>query len=125
MFSNLFSRYALLNRRFLWLLLVVNALGTVYGYYWYKGQLEATVDAGNPLWQLVFVPDSPTASLFFTLSLLYLLFPPGNQGRLGRTVRVAIEGLGTVTSVKYGIWQRRSSSPAQPAARCWSPPISC
>ncbi|SIQ46569.1 MULTISPECIES: DUF1405 domain-containing protein [unclassified Paenibacillus] len=104
MFSNLFSRYALLNRRFLWLLLVVNALGTVYGYYWYKGQLEATVDAGNPLWQLVFVPDSPTASLFFTLSLLYLLFPPVDQGRLGKTVRVLIEGLGTVTSVKYGIW---------------------
>lgn len=41
------------------LLLLVNAAGTVYGYYWYRYQLAET----PPLF-LPFVPDSPTASLF-------------------------------------------------------------
>ncbi|MCM3747492.1 DUF1405 domain-containing protein [Paenibacillus pasadenensis] len=94
----------LVYRPFLWLLFIVNAIGTVYGYYWYGGQLEATFNDGHPLWRLVFVPDSPTGSLFFTLSLIYLLFPPRNPGKAATWLRVIIEGLGVVTSIKYGIW---------------------
>lgn len=88
----------------LWLLFLVNAAGTFYGYIWYGNQLQYTVD-NHPLWQLVFVPDSPTASLFFTLSLLYLLFPrKGTPSKAFIAVRMGIEALAVVTSVKYGIW---------------------
>ncbi|MFB9329603.1 DUF1405 domain-containing protein [Paenibacillus aurantiacus] len=104
LFSFLVSRAVLLDRRVLWLLLVVNALGTVYGYYWYGDQLIDTSQT-QPAWQLVFVPDSPTASLFFTLALIYLLFPLSTSaGPVARGIRMIIEALGVVTSVKYGIW---------------------
>ncbi|EPR28178.1 putative membrane spanning protein [Geobacillus sp. WSUCF1] len=54
--------YALLaSRPVVWLLLFVNAAGTIYGYYWYRYQL-----ADTPPVFLPFVPDSPTASLFFS-----------------------------------------------------------
>ncbi|NBD22560.1 DUF1405 domain-containing protein [Paenibacillus glycinis] len=88
----------------LWLLFIVNALGTVYGYIWYGQQMEYTVET-QALWQIIFVPDSPTASLFFTLSLLFLLFPRlAKSGPIGIAVRSLIEALGVVTSIKYGIW---------------------
>ncbi|MCQ6558009.1 DUF1405 domain-containing protein [Paenibacillus mendelii] len=98
------SRALLMNRSFLWLLFTVNALGTIYGYIWYGDQLIETYEH-NPAWQLIFVPDSPTASLFFTLALLYLLFPP-KRALTGpaKFLRSAIEALGVVTSIKYGIW---------------------
>ncbi|MFC4777588.1 DUF1405 domain-containing protein [Paenibacillus sp. GCM10023252] len=101
--SWLWSRTLLLSRRMLWLLFFVNAAGTIYGYIWYGNQLEYTMNH-HPLWQLVFVPDSPTASLFFTLSLLYLLFPPRQPSALGLAFRSLLEALAVVTSVKYGIW---------------------
>ncbi|WP_042162377.1 DUF1405 domain-containing protein [Paenibacillus gorillae] len=97
------SRSFLMNRGMLWLLFVVNLLGTIYGYIWYGNQLEDTL-AHNPLWQIVFVPDSPTASLFFTLVLLYFLFPPKSSSKWINGTRMIIEGLAVVTSVKYGIW---------------------
>jgi uncharacterized membrane protein YpjA len=93
-----------MDRSLLWLLFLVNAAGTVYGYIWYGNQLVYTWE-NHPLWQIVFVPDSPTASLFFTLSLLYMLFPgkSGLQARPG-VIRSLIEAMGVVTSIKYGIW---------------------
>lgn len=101
--SYFWSREFLLNRKFLWLLFWVNLLGTIYGYYWYGNQLELTLEE-NPLWQIVFVPDSPTASLFFTLALVYMLFPPHSNGKLVTGIRKIIEGLAIVCSFKYGIW---------------------
>ncbi|WP_340024419.1 DUF1405 domain-containing protein [Paenibacillus sp. FSL K6-1096] len=89
------------DRRIIWLLFIVNLLGTVYGYMWYGNQLQFTAET-EPLWLLPFVPDSPTASLFFTLALLLLLYPP--KGLTGTMVRQLIEALAVVTSVKYGIW---------------------
>lgn len=98
------SRSFLLNRNFLWLLFLVNLAGTIYGYIWYEYQLIWTL-ANKPLWMIVFVPDSPTASLFFTLALLFLLFPPQqNSSRLLLAVRSIIEALAVVCSFKYGIW---------------------
>jgi uncharacterized membrane protein YpjA len=77
-------------RPFLWLLFIINILGTIYGYIWYRYQLAET-----PLIFLPFVPDSPTASLFFVFVLLAFLrrrhFP-------------LFEALAIVTLVKYGIW---------------------
>lgn len=89
------------HRGVIWLLFIVNLLGTVYGYIWYGNQLKFTAE-NYPAWLLPFVPDSPTASLFFTLALLLMLYPP--KGIKGALVRELIEALAVVTSVKYGIW---------------------
>lgn len=89
------------HRGVMWLLFIVNFLGTIYGYIWYGNQLEFTAN-NYPAWLLPFVPDSPTASLFFTIALLLLLYPP--KGVKGTLVRELIEALAVVTSVKYGIW---------------------
>lgn len=89
------------HRGVIWLLFIVNFLGTIYGYIWYGNQLEYTV-AHHPLWLLPFVPDSPTASLFFTAALLLMLYPP--KSLQGTLVRELIEALAVLTSVKYGIW---------------------
>ncbi len=99
--SFFWSREFLTNRYFLWLLFWCNAVGTVYGYIWYGDQLKLTL-AEQPIWQVVFVPDSPTASLFFTLGLLWVLYKPKSVvlNRIGHV----IQALAVVTSVKYGVW---------------------
>lgn len=80
----------LLSRWFLQALFVVNLFGTLYGYYWYKEQLSVT-----PWKYLIFVPDSPTASLFFTLVLfLYLI---NKRSPL-------LEAFAAITLLKYGVW---------------------
>jgi len=86
------------------LLMIFYVIGTVYGYYWYKEQLIETQQT-HPAWHLPFVPDSPTASLFFTFAALWLwLSPLGTKDRGLRSVRGAIEALAVVTSIKYGVW---------------------
>ncbi|TQS00266.1 DUF1405 domain-containing protein [Paenibacillus ottowii] len=99
--SYLWSRSFLTSRPFLWLLFWCNLAGTVYGYIWYGGQLEYTLNY-HPIWQIVFVPDSPTASLFFTISILFLLYPPHFKSL--KVIRQIMEALAVVTSVKYGVW---------------------
>jgi uncharacterized membrane protein YpjA len=74
----------------LWTLLVINVLGTIYGYIWYRFQLEIT-----PTQFLPFVPDSPTASLFFVIVLI---------GFLQKKNYPLIEALAIITLFKYGIW---------------------
>jgi uncharacterized membrane protein YpjA len=97
------SRAFLLDRRLLWLLFICNALGTAYGYVWYGEQLRWTLDH-HPLWRIVFVPDSPTASLFFTIWLLLILMRPGKESGVYRIFRIAVEALAVLTLVKYGVW---------------------
>lgn len=80
----------LVNRSFLILLLLVNVAGTIYGFYWYGWQLAET-----PTIFLPFVPDSPTASLFFVFVLLAFLFKKNWP---------LLEALAVVTLFKYGIW---------------------
>lgn len=75
---------------FLGFLFIVNLLGTIYGYVWYGNQLKNT-----PVIFLPFVPDSPTASLFFTIFLFFII--------KGKQVPY-IEALAFTTLVKYGIW---------------------
>ncbi|AYA76825.1 DUF1405 domain-containing protein [Bacillus sp. Y1] len=82
--------YFLTNRMILWLLLVINVLGTIYAYYWYRYQLAET----PPIF-LLFVPDSPTACLFFVFVLVAFI--------LGRNWPL-FEALAMVTLFKYGIW---------------------
>lgn len=71
-------------------LLIINFLGTVYGYYWYKWQLVDT-----PLIFWAFVPDSPTASLFFVVVLIAFLC---------KKHAPLFEALAAVTLFKYGVW---------------------
>lgn len=78
------------HKSFLWILLFVNLVGTVYGYDWYMWQLEITEPK---FW--IFVPDSPTASLFFTLAIIGWL--------IGKNFKL-IEALALITLVKYGLW---------------------
>lgn len=83
-------KVTLYNKSFMWLLFVINLVGSIYGYYWYEGQLSIT----EPKF-LLFVPDSPTASLFFTIALL---------GWLLKKNWKLIEALALITLVKYGLW---------------------
>jgi uncharacterized membrane protein YpjA len=80
----------LANRSFLLLLLIINIAGTVYGYVWYGWQLKET-----PAIFLIFVPDSPTASLFFVFVVAAFLFKKNWP---------LMEALAIVTLFKYGIW---------------------
>lgn len=80
----------LMFRPFLILLFLINLAGTVYGYIWYGWQLEIT----EPKF-LIFVPDSPTASLFFTVVLGLWIIGKHNA---------IIEALAFVTLIKYGLW---------------------
>lgn len=98
------SRQFLLHPKTLWVLMIVYVPGTIYGYYWYKDQLTYTWDF-HPRWQLPFVPDSPTASLLFTVAVLWLWIRPKPYRRAWlNAVRGGVEALGVVTSIKYGIW---------------------
>lgn len=80
----------LAHRQILLALLLVNIFGTIYGYIWYGGQLAET-----PILFKLFVPDSPTASLFFVFVLLAFLMNK-NWG--------LIEALAIITLFKYGVW---------------------
>lgn len=83
-------KYILKDKRFLSFMLIVNVLGTIYGYIWYGSQL-----ADTPPKFLAFVPDSPTASLFFVVVLI---------GFLVKRNFPLFEALAIVTLFKYGIW---------------------
>lgn len=78
------------HKSFLWILFFINLTGTIYGYDWYKWQLVKTEPK---FW--IFVPDSPTASLFFTLAIFGWL--------INRNFKL-IEALALITLVKYGLW---------------------
>lgn len=82
--------YILRDKKFLLLLFLVNLFGTIYGYIWYGYQLAITPDIF-----LIFVPDSPTASLFFTIVIFFFL--------LKKNVPY-IEALAIISLFKYGVW---------------------
>lgn len=105
LFLFLFSREVLLSRFVLQSLFWVNLLGTVYGFEWYWNQLEYTAKS-EPLWMTLLVPDSPTASLFFTLCLLFLLRDPAEKKNSGghSFLRSFVETFAAVTLFKYGVW---------------------
>ncbi len=62
----------------------------MYGYWWYKDQLALT-----PLHFYIFVPDSPTASLFFVFVLIMFLYKKNWP---------LMEAFAAVTLIKYGVW---------------------
>ncbi len=72
-------------------LLICNILGTLYGFIWYGDQLAKT-----PWYFLPFIPDSPIASLFFCVLLLFVSF-------FNKHIPF-VEALAFVTLLKYGLW---------------------
>lgn len=76
--------------RFTLPLVVINLLGSCYGYYWYREQLAAT-----PVYFWPFVPDSPLST---TLLALALLVRQGGAGSL------LFQTVAFTASIKYGIW---------------------
>lgn len=82
--------YWIQNKKFLIFIILCNIVGTIYGYYWYLGQLQQTNWYFMP-----FVPDSPTASLFLVIALMAIVW--------NRHLPL-IEVLAFVTLIKYGIW---------------------
>lgn len=85
-----YIKFILKDRTFLILLWIINFFGTIYGYIWYGEQLSNT-----PAKFLIFVPDSPTASLFFTIFLTFFIF--------GKHLPY-VEALAIITLFKYGVW---------------------
>ncbi|HEU5138892.1 MAG TPA: DUF1405 domain-containing protein [Bacillales bacterium] len=82
--------YWLKQKELLVILLIINGLGTIWGYQWYMWQLVET-----PPKFLLFVPDSPTASLFFVIVLI---------GFLSKKHFPLFEALAAVSLFKYGVW---------------------
>ncbi|MDN5344669.1 MAG: hypothetical protein PWQ18_780 [Clostridia bacterium] len=75
---------------FLLTLIIINLLGSVYGYYWYREQLAST-----PLIWWPFTPDSPLATTLFALALLLALSRRGNN---------FLQLLAAMAVIKYGLW---------------------
>lgn len=82
--------YYLEQKWFIYLLLLINIAGSIYGFYWYKNQLAET-----PIQWLIFTPDSPLASTYFSIFLILYLFKKKSR---------FIEALASVTLFKYGLW---------------------
>lgn len=76
-----------------WILVAVNLVGTVFGYWFYRFHLLE-----NPIHFWPFIPVSPNATLFMALSLgLYAL---GKRNKWTRIVDV----LAFIGNLKYGLW---------------------
>ncbi|MGI6485349.1 MAG: DUF1405 domain-containing protein [Tepidanaerobacteraceae bacterium] len=74
----------------IFILFLVNLLGSIYGFYWYRDQLAQT-----PAFLWPFVPDSPTATALFTIVLLlYIVKAPKTLFTL----------ISCAWLIKYGIW---------------------
>lgn len=78
------------DRRWVIIIIVLNLIGTVYGYYWYEGQLAAT-----PVVYWPFTPDCPEFAMFFAVVLIFYLY----DRRLHNFEVLTFFGL-----IKYGTW---------------------
>lgn len=75
---------------FLLTLTAVNLMGSIYGYYWYAGQLAST-----PFIWWPFIPDSPLATTLFALALLLAYYRRENG---------ALRLIAAAAVIKYGLW---------------------
>jgi uncharacterized membrane protein YpjA len=74
----------------MYLLIIINILGSIYGYYWYKNQLAATQ---FKYW--IFVPDSPFSTTLFAISLIIIALI---------NIESWLHGIAYLGVIKYGIW---------------------
>lgn len=78
------------RRPWVWALIVINGLGSIYGFLWYKEQL-----ANTPWYLWPVVPDSPLSTLLFTLYLGFYL---------ARRPFPYLGALAQMGTFKYGLW---------------------
>lgn len=84
-----------LRRDVLLLLVGFNAVGTIWGFFWYRDQLAQTA---WPYWPLT--PDCPLTSLCFLLFLWWVR--SGERWQSG--IKAAIAWIAVLGSLKYGVW---------------------
>ncbi|MBC7325036.1 MAG: DUF1405 domain-containing protein [Moorella sp. (in: Bacteria)] len=75
---------------FLLTLALINYLGSVYGYHWYREQLAST-----PLVWWPFTPDSPLATTLFALALTLAFY---------RRESPLLRLVAALATIKYGLW---------------------
>ena len=85
----------LLRREVLTALVGFNAIGTIWGFFWYKDQLSQT-----PWYFWPLTPDCPLTSLCFLLFLWWVR--EGKRWRAGW--KAAVSWIAVLGSLKYGIW---------------------
>lgn len=71
-------------------LILIDFLGSLYGYYWYRYQL-----AENPVYLWLFIPDSPLSTTLTGLALFLLL--------LGKDWPL-LQLIAYTAVIKYGLW---------------------
>jgi len=76
--------------RFLTCLLIINIIGSFYGYYWYREQLASTKTL-----LLIFVPDSPLSTTLFAFAVFFLMRK--------KSIKI-LPLLASAFLVKYGLW---------------------
>lgn len=76
--------------RYIKLLILINFLGSIYGYYWYRYQLAET-----PWYLWPLIPDSPLSSTLFMVAMYFWL-----KGKLNPVFGL----LAFLMVIKYGIW---------------------
>lgn len=80
----------LLHPLFIKGLIIINFIGSIYGFYWYRDQLTNT-----PIKYWIYTPDSPMATFIFIPVLIFLLYKKKND---------YIFILAFVNLIKYGLW---------------------
>lgn len=72
------------------ILFIINLLGSIYGFYWYKDQLLKT-----PKIFWIFVPDSPMATFLFSISLYFFII---------EKPKALFNFIACNWIIKYGLW---------------------
>lgn len=75
----------------LYVLILVNIAGTLFGFWYYRFQLPAT-----PIYKVIFVPDCPLYALMFAILLTAYIFYEKKSGVLAVVTFVGL--------IKYGFW---------------------
>lgn len=90
-----FFRAVALERRWWWAVLVINLFGSLYGFYWYRGQLF-----DSPRWQWLIIPDSPGSTFLLCIWLAFLL--AGVDWK--KPAMMWLGAIAFVSNMKYGLW---------------------
>lgn len=80
----------MITRRLLFLIFVINILGTIFGFIYYQYLFKVVPEK---YW--IFVPDSPLSTLLFASAILLILF--GRKSDF-------LSFIGSASVIKYGLW---------------------
>ena len=75
----------------LYVLILVNIAGTLFGFWYYRFQLPET-----PFYKMIFVPDCPLYALMFAILMAAYIFPEKKSATLATITFVGL--------IKYGFW---------------------